>query len=267
MRRLIYTLLSLSFVLCACGEKTPEKQSFSLDMEVYNAVAAAVEGFNSQNLRQTAVILSLTEGEESRYFNQGGYSYNRGEPVAMSGKSTEVYGGDGVSTDVYYKAGAYYYSGNAGKYYESFDKELFLKQYICTNLSFCGADKVTQLRTAQTSAGTKYVFNAVEEQVFRDLFADVLAVYSGVKKPQEEKTLYKNGAFTCVLDKNGDLADFLISCDVLVYDTPAYYPTGYIPTDEELCHSFTLSYQLNVKSMGKDVKIESPETKDFTFLG
>ncbi|MBE6678152.1 MAG: hypothetical protein E7597_05095 [Ruminococcaceae bacterium] len=268
MRRTVCLLTALCFLLCACGGKEDKAaQSFTLDQDTYNTLSAAVEGFNSQDLRQTAVIIGLTQGDESRYFNQGTYAYSRKEPVAMSGKSTEVYGGDGISVDVYYKAGAYYYSGKAGKFYESFDKEQFLKQYLCTNISLPAENKVSGLRTAQTSAGTKYVLTAVDEDVFNALFGDILLTYSGVKKPQRDKTKYTDGSFTCVLDGEGKLAALSISCKVSLYDSPAYYPTGYVPTEAELCHSFELSYELNVKATGKDVEIESPTTKDFTFLG
>ncbi len=268
MRRAIYLLAALCFLLSGCGDKTDkQEESFALDENTYKLLSSAVEAFNSQELRQTAVIIGLTEGDESRYFNQGTYAYSRKEPVAMSGKSTEVYGGEGISVDVYYKAGAYYYSGKAGKYYESFDKEQFLKQYICTNLSFCTADKVSGLRRAETVAGTKYVLTAVDEDIFNALFGDVLLNYSGLKKLQRDKTEYTEGSFTCVLDEEGKLAAFSISCKVSLYDSPAYYPTGYVPTDTELSRSFELSYELNVKAMGEDVEIESPITKDFTFLG
>ena len=268
MRRLTALTLVLVLLLCGCGgDKEQKKEAFTLDSDVYSALAAAVEDFNSQDLRQTSVIISFTKGEESKYFNQGTYAYRRAEPVAMSGKSTEVYGGKGTSVDVFYKAGAYYYSGKAGKFYESFDKELFLKQYLCANLSLCGADKVKGLRTATTSAGTKYELTAIDDDAFTALFGDVFVNYSGIRKLQRDKTEYTEGTVTCVLDKAGKLKVFSIKCKVKLYDSPAYYPTGYVQTEEELCHSYSASYELNVNALGDGVEIVSPTTKDDTFLG
>ena len=267
MRRLICLLLAAALLLCACGGKTEKEKEQSIDSATYDKLLAAVEGFNGEGRRQTSVILSLTAGDESRYFTQGSFAYSRVAPVEMSGRSTEVYGGEGTSSDVYYKAGAYYYSGKEGKFYESFDRDRFLNQYLCTNISLCPQSSVTSLSTANTSVGTKYVLSAIDAQIFDTLFLEIQFLYCGAKKLQADKTEYKNGTFTCVLDENGALSSFCISCDAVVYDTPAYYPTGYTPEEDELKKSCTLSYEVYVKALGDGVIIEEPNTKDFVFLG
>lgn len=274
MRRIVLLFLALSLVLCACGkdEKQAEKQANGVaegkvDSAVYDKLTAAVKGFNDENRRSTAVILSFAGHEESLYFAQGSFSYDRGDPVGMSGRNTEVFDGNGITRDVYYKAGAYYYDGNEGKFYQSFDRALFLDQYMCTNLSLCSMEAVTACRSATTSAGTKYTLSAVDSAVFDALFSETVDLYSGLKKPQTEKTAYSNGSFVCVIDENGALQSFKISCTVTMYDTAPYYPTGYIPEEKELKHSFSLEYEVSVKALGEGVEIKVPNTADYTFLG
>lgn len=271
MKRHTAVLIALALVLvlglCACGEEGQSDTSPSADGAYYKTALAAVEGFNGEERRSTAVIISLTEGGESLYFAQGSFSYDRGTPLVMSGRNTQVFGGEGTTDDVYYKAGAYYYSGKGGKFYEAFDRELFLNQYICTNLGLCGEDTVSSCRSAETSAGTKYVFDSNDVSVLHPLFSETLSVYSGLRRAQTEKTAYSGGSFTCVVDSAGKLQSFKISCTVTMYDTAPYYPTGYTPSEEELKHSFELSYEVSVKGMGSEVEIDTPDTKEYTFLG
>lgn len=267
MKRVVLILLTALFVLCGCGgdgeEGASEKSTVSA--EEYALISQAVQAFNEEDRREVSVILSLTKGEENAFFTQGGYAYDRGDPIAMSGKTTQVYGDGGSTSEVFYKAGAYYYSGKDGKFYESFDRQLFLEQYLCTNITLCPMESVSGYRKAETSAGTKYVLNGVEEKFFKLLFDESLFYYSGLKKPIEEKTEYTDGEFTVVTDGEGDLVSFSVKCKAVLYDTAPYYPTGY--TEGEQKHVLELSYELSVKALGDKVEIVVPDTKEYTFLG
>ncbi len=265
MRRLICLLLILSAALWGCSGDDTEAPS--VDGDTYGLIADAVERYNQTPRRKTTALISFTDGEESKYFTQGTFAYDRSEPIGMSGRTTEVHRGNGVSSDVYYKAGAYYYSGEGGKFYESFDRQLFLDQYLCANLSLCTKEDVTGFRTAVTDAGTKYVLTANDTRLFNKLFGETVALYSGLRKLQTEKTRYTNGQFICVVDAKGMVKSYSVSCDVVLYDTPGYYPTGYTPDGATLRHTFSLSYEVSVKAMGDAVEIEVPKTEEYTFLG
>jgi len=260
--RLTALMLALLMVLTACGTK--EKT----ELPDLTPVTKAVEGFNGEDTRQVAFLLNVREAgkEESVFFSQGNAAYRVSAPVAMSGRMTQIYKGAGTTADIYYKAGAYYRSDEKSKYYLAMEKADFLKQFICTDLPLPETDKVKRGKTAETGAGTKYsLVTELDREALVGIFAESLYSACSLKKPQRDKTVFKNVACDYVVSKDGALVSFKLTATATVYDTPAYYP-NYQVDEKNLTRSFDLSYEISVKGFGDKVEIEVPKTEDFVFL-
>lgn len=265
MKRLTVIFIALVLLLCACGKKEASV-STGVDEATRDTLSAAVAAFNGQTKRQTAVTLSIEEGDVQRTFSQGTYAYDRARPIAMSGRATQVTADGGVTLDVFYKAGAYYYGGESAKFYMAMDRELFLKQYVCAQLPECDFDSATDLRVAETATGTKYQLAVDDPVVAEQFFAEELYAACGLKLPRKELTGFSAVSFTFVVDGDGALQSFGLDCTATLYDTGAYYP-AYVATDEELKHLYSISYRVTVKALGDGVEITAPKTEDYTFLG
>ena len=268
MRRLIYLTLALCLLLSACGGEDGESLDVAfVDEAELDAVMAGVERFNSASRRRVVCSLSINEGEDSRYFTQGTFSYCTDKPVGMSGAITQVLDGKAVTQDVFYKAGAYYYGTKEGKYYAIMDSSVVTDSFYCRPLPTVTAESVVSFRTADSSLGKKYVYETDNCDFLSSLFDEALSEYSGVKKAIAEKTVYTNGELSYVVSDDGNLAAFTASCTVTMVDTPAYYPTGFVKSEAELSHSFTAKLELTVKAVGDKVYVILPDTKDYIFLG
>lgn len=260
--RLIALMLALLAVFTACGGEAEAK------IPDLAEVVRAVEGFNAEDTRQVAFLLNISEEgkDESVFFSQGNASYRVSAPVAMSGRMTQIYKGAGSTADIYYKAGAYYLSDDSSKFYQVMDREEFLKQFICCQLPAAETERVRKGKTTETEAGIKYSLTAeLDRDVLVNIFAESLYSACSLKKPQRDKTLFKNTACDYVVGEDGSLRSFKLTTTATVYDTPAYYP-NYKVDEKTLARSFDLSYEISVKAFGDKVEIEVPKTEDFVFL-
>lgn len=257
------TLLFLLLLLSACGEQKPVKESFSVD----SALRQAVLAHNEKTTLSTAFAFDMAkQGEEqSLVFTQGTLSYKVEKKTALSGRVTQVSGGNGVTSNVYYKAGAYYNDNGSSKYYVVMDKDEVLKTLFCVPLPVPEDADISAFRKAQTSGGTKYVYTAKAKSAEK-LFESNLYGYCGMRKPVREETKYHDAEFCYVVDGNGALKSFKVSVSVTLRDTAPYYPNYQVPISQ-LEKSFDLSFELTVKGEGADVVIEEPKVSDFTFLG
>lgn len=268
MRRFIYLLLALLAVLTACGSTEGEDSALpSVDKVGLAALMEGVEDYNATLKRRVVCSLSVKEGEDSRYFTQGTFSYDRGTPLGMSGALTQVLEGEAVTEEVYYKAGAYYYSNQGGKYYAVMDGTVVTDSFYCRAVPLIRAEDVVSYRTADSSLGKKHVYGVKDCTFLESLFAEALAEHSGVKRAMKDRTVYEQGELSYIVDEEGRLAAFTASCRAIMVDEPAYYPTGYRRDESERTHGFDLKLELTVKATGDKVYVVLPDTKDYVFLG
>lgn len=269
-RRLICLLACATLLLCGCGGKDKDSTQ-AQDIPDLLPVTAAVNMYNSEELRYASAVLNMTAAEdgenaESCFFSQGSYSYRTTYPVAMSGRMTQIYKGVGNTADVYYKAGAYYRSSTDSKYYLIMEKETLLAQFICMNVPVLKAEDVKGGSTAETGGGTKYTLTAtVDATLLGQIFGDTLYTASGLKKAVRSKTAFSDVEYTYVVSDKGKLTSFKLTATATLYETAPYYP-NYSTPDEELMHSYNLSLELSSLKTGDTVKIESPKTEDYVFL-
>ncbi len=261
MKRLAALVLPLCLIFfSACNE--PAATVDSSDVAV---VSAAVESFNGETLRDTVFRLSFSEkdADEVLFYTSGNAAVRNEAPIAMSGRMTQIEHGNAITADMFYKAGAYYYENGSGKYYLVMNRESFLKQFFCADVPM--PDSPYALRKAESSGGLKYEFGAKgSDSVFQALFADAVYDAAPLRRVDRKRTTFGNGLFSYVI-KDGSLTAVTISFDVSMYDTPAYYP-NYTPTDAELMHEYTVTYELTVTNTGDSVNITVPNTEDYTFL-
>lgn len=263
VKRLFCIAVCLITVLAsACGGDTP-KESFVLDDTLKQAVAA----YNELNTLSLAFAFDMKKqgAEESLLFTQGTVSYKNDSALALSGRVTQVKNGKGVTSDIFYKAGAYYSDNGTGKYYLIMDKDEMLKTFFCVDVPLPDEALINGFRKAQTSGGTKYVYTAEKANALY-MFETNLYGYSGLRKPVRDKTAFSAAEYSYVVDDKGQLKSFKISTTVTLYDTAPYYPSYTVP-QSELMHSFNISLELTVKASGNAVVVETPNTKDYVFLG
>lgn len=275
MKRFLLILTALCLLMCACGteegsardESKSAEKALSADSDEYKAVTAAVNGFNATARRCTVVRLQISHNDETLFFTEGTYSYNKEYPVAMSGKTTQIFGGDAETVGVFYKAGAYYRDSGEGKYYSSMERDAFLEEYLCIDPPLFKLGDSATVTVAETVAGTKYCFDGVDTAFCATVFDESFGLYCGLRSVAEEKTQYQNGKLSYTVGADGALKGFSISCQAILWDTPGYYPTGYTPTEAELTKTLDISYEFSVKATGDAVDISAPNTDEYTFLG
>lgn len=259
MKRLAALILPLCLLFAACSKEPP------VPAEDIAAVQAAVDAFNAATKRDTVFRLSIGKEseEEVLFFTSGNAAVKNDAPIAMSGRITQIEKGDAVTGDMFYKAGAYYYDNGYGKYYMEMKRESFLQQFFCTDVPF--PETVQSLRKAESAGGLKYEFAAdAMGDRFNAMFATDIYTAAALRKPNREKTAFSNAVYSYVV-KDGALVSASISFDVALYETAAYYP-NYTPTEEELVHRFSVTYELTVNAIGASVEIKVPKTEDYTFL-
>ena len=262
MMRLTALLAALLLMLSACGGEDTQP------LPDLTPVNTAAEGFNDESLRAVSFLLNVrkAEEEESLVFTQGNASYRTEYPVAMSGRMTQIYRGRGITADIFYKAGAYYRSDNSSKYYLVMDKEVLLSQFICGALPTVKDSTVSSAKTAVTSLGTKYTLSVESDiKLLTSLFGETLYSSCGLKKPNRNKTGFKDTVYTYVVGEDGTFKSFKLETRVTLYETPNYYPNYQVP-ESSLIKEFDLSYELTVTDTGDSVKIVTPKTEDYVFL-
>lgn len=264
VRRVLCAVLCLvvSAFAAGCAEST-EAEGFELD----TAVIRAVEDYNALNALSVAFSFNVQKsgGEESLLFEQGTVSCRKGDKLALSGRVTQVSGGGGTTSDVYYKAGAYYNDSGTGKYYTIIDGEETLRSFFCVALPLPKSEDIVSVRTAQTSGGTKYVYT-VKAASGLGFTEDKLYAYSGMRQPNRSKTRYGKAEYSYVVDENGVLKAATIETAVTLCDTAPYLPSYSVP-DSELAGEYALRLEITLKAVGGDVVVEAPNTSDFVFIG
>ncbi len=262
VKRIICVLFCFAMLLSAAcvGD---EKQGYTVDSTLKTAVAA----YNETAVLSTAFAFDLkkTAADESLMFTQGTLNYSYADKLGLSGRITQVKGGNGTTSDVYYKAGAYYSDNGTGKYYMVMEESELLDTYFCGDIPVPKDEELTGFRKAQTGGGTKYVYTASKSDHLY-LFGEVLYSSCGLRKPVRSKTECGKTEYSYVVDEDAKLKSFKITTTVTLVDTAPYYPSYSVP-QSELTASFDISLEINVKATGDAVKIEVPETKDFVFLG
>lgn len=264
VKRIGCVLLScLLLLLPACNADEDEKKSFAPD----NALKQAVLAHNEKTTLSTAFAFNMTAtgGEESLVFTQGTVNYKAEDKLNLSGRVTQVNGDTGVTSNVYYKAGAYYNDNGSSKYYTVMGKDEVMNTFFCVSIPLPADADISAFRKAQTSGGTKYVYTARADSAAA-LFESNLYGYCGLRKPVRDKTRYGDAEFSYVVDAGGALKSFKISAEVTLCDTAAYYPNYSVP-QSELEKSFDISFELTVKAEGEAVVIEAPDVSEYTFLG
>lgn len=264
VRRFLCAALCFAALLFTVGcTGDTEVQSYEVD----SAVVRAVEDYNALNTFSVAFSFNMQEsgGDESLLFEQGTVSCRTGDKAALSGRVTQVSGGGGTTSDVYYKAGAYYNDNGTGKYYTITDGEETLKSFFCTAIPLPKNEDIISFRTAQTSGGTKYVYT-VKTASGLDFAEDKLYAYSGMRQPNRSKTRYGEAEYSYVIDENGALKAFAVSAAVTLCDTAPYLPSYSVP-DSELTGEYALSLEITLKAVDGDVVIEVPDTSEFVFIG
>lgn len=237
-------------------------QSLSVDAEV----KSAVEAYNGEEAFCIAFAFDLKKqgDEESLVFTQGTISCRTDGALALSGRVTQVENGEGITYDVFYKAGAYYRSGKAGKFYMAMDGGDMLSSFFCTDVPVPGDGDVSAARTAQTD-GVKYVYTAGGLPALSIVEASLYG-YCGLRKPVREKTRCDEAEYSYVLDGDGALSSFKVSASATLFETAPYYPSYAVPESELTC-GFQFSLDITVKARGGDVTVETPDTSEYVFLG
>ena len=262
-------LIPLCLVLSACGGDGKDGQDTGSEnsVPVDEAVKSAVLEYNKSDLRSTGFAFGITkEKEEGQLaFLQGTVSYRTGSHPVFSGRVTEVKNGKGSTADVYYKAGAYYRDSGEGKFYTLMDSDEAFGAFFCVD-AFLPEGNADGFRTAQTLDGTKYVYTAGCTPEVIKLTEQAFYGRCGLKKPRRDRTEYGAAEYSYIIGPDGKLENFGISFDVSLLDTAPYYPAYSVP-DEELTQNFSLTLEINCRSAGDSVVVETPDIKEYIFLG
>ncbi len=261
VKRLFCLFLCLSLLpLSACGGEGGQSYTLSGD------VRTAVQAYNAADTRLCAFAFDMREegADEPLVFIQGSAAYKCSSPVALSGRVTQVKDGEGTTSDIYYKAGAYYSAGSGGSYYIPMDSADMLSAYFCLPVPLPDEAGITGLRTAETD-GKKYVYTASAAEALPSL-ADNLYGFCALRKPAREKTECREAEYSYVIASDGSLQGFKVTASFTLHDTAPYYPAYSVP-ESALAKSFSISLEITVKQLGGSVQIYSPDTSEFTFLG
>ncbi len=259
MKRIILVLLII-FCLVGCTEETGEPAP---DL---TAVEAAVAAFNAENARKSSFRLGVSEkgADEVLFFTSGTTAVRKSGPTAMSGRMTQIKGDDATTSDIFYKAGAYYYDSGYGKYYTVMDSGDFLGQFICADVPFV-TDGAVGYATAEVDGGVKHRYRAECSEEFGALFGESVYEAAGLRSPDRKRSTFTDAGYEYVI-KDGTLTAVKLTFTAILYETAAYYPE-YVPSDAELRREFSVTFELSIASVGSDVEIAVPDTADYTFIG
>ncbi len=260
MKRLIACIMLLALCLASCASAPESAPDLT-------ALEQAVREYNEQSLRETAFRLGVSEKDKDEvlFFTSGNSALRKSDPIAMSGRMTQIENGNATTGDIFYKAGAYYYDSGYGKYYTVMDRAEFLAQFICADFPY-SAENAHSYKTAETDGGVKHSYKAdCLPELFASLYGESIYQAAALRKPDRARTEFSEASYEYII-KNGKLKAAKLVFTATLYDSAAYYP-AYTPTDSELKHEYTVTVELSVTATGEGIEIVVPDTKEYTFLG
>ncbi|MBO5914546.1 MAG: hypothetical protein J6Q72_04285 [Clostridia bacterium] len=253
MRKAVILILSLSLLLCACGDS-------KTDVESLNALTQAVASTNSEPRFSGQYMIEINFGKGvTLYYALGDLACDREEKKA-SVIFSQTYLGVSANAENYVAHGKAISVDNGSASEAQVDTDaLFGKFPYC---SIFDIPEKPALTVTENTLGTSYSFVSGEtERIFSAVIGDdIYELATVLKQPQRDKTEY--GEAQCVYTvKDGRVLGVRYEFDVKLFDTPAYVP-GYSVPESDYTVELHIVAKLTYENFGDQVEIKEYNAKD-----
>ncbi len=258
IKKIIFIILSASFLFMSSCGKISEEAYFSIDN--------AVNKTNAEALYKASFVLEVknTQKQELVMFVQGNYVIDKSRSISdgvlMTGELVQTVYNSPSSFEIAFYDDTYVTKSKDYKILSDMDEDVLLSQFMCSPALSFPIDKITSIDESSVSNGIMYTVEVSGDvrTYLGPLLGDDLYSFSGMKKAQKELTEYSDVICKYVVSENGILSSRETSYNITAYDTVPYFPSHQATLDDYK-YNFSVSLKLNYKAFGDGVSVDVSE--------